>query len=367
MSTSGKRIPSLDGLRAVAIALVIVSHYCREVNWGDSFGLGSLGVRVFFIISGYLITDLLLNELDQHGCINLPRFYFRRTIRIFPAFYFYVACMLLISALGWGTLSFRAALPALTYTSNYFGPSVHGLIRHTWSLATEEQFYLIWPAVLAMSGRRRGLLVLLALLVLAPLSGHLLSQCFGHPIPAFFNGPIGIGCLLSIARGYLHKRVLYLRWVHSVAGLLLPLVILASSLEVLHRDGARDAVSSLVANVSIALWLDQAVVNARGPIGSVLNNPIVVYIGALSYSIYLWQQPFLGITNALSLNGRAELLVAPIAKLGAIVVCTAASYYLVERSMLRMRATLEVKWFEKKRTSDPPVDFRIRDIRKSEA
>jgi len=367
MSTAVKRIPSLDGMRAVSIALVIVSHYCREVNWGDPLGLGLLGVRVFFIISGYLITGLLLKELQRDGHISLLRFYFRRTMRIFPAFYFYLACMLLISTLGWASLSFREALPALTYTSNYFGPSIHGLIRHTWSLAAEEQFYLIWPAALALSGRRRGLFVLLALLVLAPLSGHFLGQYFGHSVPAFFNGPIGIGCLFAMTQEYLHKREVYRRWVHSTAGLLLPLVILVSSLAVLHTGGLRDELSSVIANISIALWLDWAMANSKSLFGRLLNNPAVVYIGVLSYSIYLWQQPFLGKTDALNLSGDWKLLLNPFVQLPAIAVCAVLSYYLVERPMLRLRARIEPKWFANKDHSTKPGGRVTPEIRRAEA
>jgi peptidoglycan/LPS O-acetylase OafA/YrhL len=367
MSSTVSRIPSLDGMRAVSIALVIVSHYCREVNWGDPFGLGLLGVRVFFIISGYLITGLLLKELDRDGSISLLRFYYRRTMRIFPAFYVYLASMLLISALGWSTLSFRAALPALTYTSNYFGPSLHGLIRHTWSLATEEQFYLIWPAALALSGRRRGLIVLIALMIFAPLAGHFLSQYFGHSVPAFFNSPIGIGCLFAMTREALHKRKMYRLLVHSKTGLLLPLIILGASLAPLHTGGLRDEFASLVANIAIAFWLDWAMVNAGSLVGGFLNHRFVIYIGVLSYSIYLWQQPLLGTSDAVIMRGAWQLLRDPIVELPVVALCAGVSYYLVERPMLRLRAQLEPKWFSDGRRT-PASIIRINpEIKRVEA
>jgi peptidoglycan/LPS O-acetylase OafA/YrhL len=370
MSATTKRIPSLDGIRAVSIAMVIVWHYGRDAGLGDMLFVGPLGVRIFFIISGYLITGLLLKELEQDGRVNLLRFYFRRTIRIFPAFYFYLGCMLLISALGWAGLSFRQALPALTYTSNFCVPSLQSSVAHTWSLATEEQFYLIWPAALALAGRRRGLIVLLALLIIAPLSSHFLSLKFGYAVPAFFNGPIGIGCLLALTRGYLHKRPLYHRWVHSQVGMLLPVVILVSNLPALHIGGLRDTLSSLVLNVSIALWLDWAVVNADGFTGRLLNNRTIVFIGVLSYSLYLWQQPFTGLESAnpaLHLSGHWKLLVNPIARVAAIAICTVVSYYLVEHPMLRFRAWLEPKWFVNRKQSANLAAHRASDIQKVEA
>jgi peptidoglycan/LPS O-acetylase OafA/YrhL len=367
MNTATQRISSLDGIRAVSIAMVIVCHYGRDVGWGDPLGLGSLGVRIFFVISGYLITGLLLKELEQDGRINLIRFYFRRTMRIFPAFYFYLGCMLLISALGWAGLSFRQALPALTYTSNYFVPTLQAAIKHTWSLATEEQFYLIWPAALAISGRRRGLLVLVSLLVIAPISSHLLGVKLHSDIPAFFNNPIGIGCLLAMTHRHLHRTVSYRRWVHSRAGLLLPPAILACSLPVLRMGGLRDSLSSLALNIAIALWLDWSVVNAESLPGRVLNYPAVVYIGVLSYSLYLWQQPFIGVDGTLNLSGRWMLLMNPVARLIAIALCTAVSYYLVERPMLRLRTKLERRWFATKEKPKTLASHRTPEIERVEA
>jgi peptidoglycan/LPS O-acetylase OafA/YrhL len=367
MSTVAKRIPSLDGIRAVSIVLVIVSHYGRDVGWGDPLGAGSLGVRIFFVISGYLITGLLLNELEQDGRINLRRFYFRRTMRIFPAFYFYLICMLVISAVGWAGLSFRQALPALTYTSNYFVPSLQATIKHTWSLATEEQFYLIWPAVLAIVGRRRGLPALIFLLVFAQLSHHFLSLKLHQDMPAFFNDPIGIGCLLAITRSYLHRTTAYCLWVHSQAGLLLPLVILGCGLPVLHMGGIRDSISSLVLNASIALWLDWVIVNAGSLTGRLLNQQAVVYIGILSYSLYLWQQPFIGIEGVLNLKGSWTFLLNPVARLAAIATCTAISYYLVERPMLRFRAALEPHWFAKEKHSIVVANRQTSEAQSAEA
>ncbi len=347
MSKSTSRIPSLDGIRAVSIALVMISHYGRDSGHGDPFELGSLGVRIFFVISGFLITGLLLQEMEQEGHIHLLRFYFRRTLRIFPAFYFYLACILLLASRGLAELSFRQALPALTYTSNYDMPSLW-LIVHTWSLATEEQFYLIWPAALMLSGRRRGLAVLLGLLIIAPVSSHFLSHRLGHEVPAFFNSPIGIGCLLSLIRPSLHRNRLYRRWIHSHFGLVLPFVVLATNSTALRRGGLADTALSLVLNLSIALSLDWAVVNHDGFIGRILNLGSVTYIGLLSYSLYLWQEPFLSLNEgSFYLSGHWKSLTNAFARIAAIAICTMVSYYFVERPMLRLRSWVEPKLFKR--------------------
>jgi peptidoglycan/LPS O-acetylase OafA/YrhL len=187
---SVSRIPSLDGIRAIAIGLVVISHFSKDSGWGDPLDLGSLGVRIFFVISGYLITGLLLKEMDKDGKINLPRFFFRRTLRIFPAFYFYIVCMLVLTALGGADLRMRDAWAALTYTSNYF----------------------------------TSLSVLLLLLV-ATISSRILSHRLGHNVPAFFNTPIGIGCLLALTRERLRRVGIYSAWLNSWLGLLTPVFI----------------------------------------------------------------------------------------------------------------------------------------------
>ena len=212
----------------------------------------------------------------------------------------------------------------------------------------ERDHSILAPPLLVV-WRRKGLFVLLSLLVIAPLSGRLLSLKLGHEVPAFFNGPIGIGCLLALTRERLHNSPPYRRWVHSQAGLLLPLIILLCSMEVLHSGGLRDALSSLVANISVALWLDWVVINARSLPGRFLNHAVAVYIGVLSYSIYLWQQPFVGKSDALILSGNWTLLRNPVAQLAALAICALVSYYLVERPMLRWRTKLETKWFPNKK------------------
>lgn len=363
MKTDTERIPSLDGIRAVSISLVIISHYMKDIGLGDPLDLGSLGVRIFFIISGSLITGLLLKELERDNHINLLRFYFRRTMRIFPAFYFYLACMLLIGSLGWTELSFRDSITALTYTSNY-SLSLPPIIKHTWSLATEEQFYLIWPAVLAISKRPRGIHSLMLLLILAPLSSHIIASKLGRPVPAFFNDPIGIGCLLALGRGRLNGLVAYRRSVHSQFGIFLPFLILVGNLPILHRDGIGNEIFSLLLNFTIAFWLDWMVSNPDGLVGRYLNSKCMIHIGLLSYSLYLWQQPFLGVLDhlhpTLFLSGHWKLIESPVLRFPLMAICTLISYYLIERPMLRVRTRIESQYFAQARTpatQQPQPDF----------
>jgi len=348
MNPNTHRIPSLDGIRAISIALVIVCHFGRDVGWGDPLDLGSLGVRIFFVISGFLITGLLLKELAREGSVNLPRFYFRRTLRIFPAFYFYLACMLLIASFGWADLSLKECWTALTYTSNYWVGSLKQLVAHTWSLSTEEQFYLIWPAALAFAGRKRAPYALILLILAGAISSRVLSARFESSVPAFFNTPIGTGCMLALVREPMRRNAVYRAWIESSLGLLLPVVILLANLPGYHSGGVRDAAISWAENVAIALWIDWAVSKAGTFTGRILNSRWAISVGVVSYSLYIWQQPFLELLTGhpgLLLSGPWKVLANPVARVVMIIAFTCLSYFVVERPLLRLRGWLEPKLF----------------------
>ena len=157
------RIPSLDGLRTLSIFLVIALHTIQRyaINhtvstvWYGIFN-GSTGVLIFFVISGYLITRLLLNEHQKSGSISLRGFYLRRAMRILPPLYVYVAVLLILGWAGRLAITKLDIVSALFFFHNY-APSSMWALEHFWSLSTEEQFYLIWPCILLYCLRRPGL------------------------------------------------------------------------------------------------------------------------------------------------------------------------------------------------------------------
>jgi peptidoglycan/LPS O-acetylase OafA/YrhL len=158
------RIPSLDGCRAISVFLVLFGHACETKNLDFSRYLprlgqvATLGVTVFFVISGYLITSLLLEEERRHGRISLSMFYLRRAFRIWPVAYAYIAVVAALQAAGALTLPRYNLLYAATFTMN-LAPQGSWWLGHLWSLAVEEQFYFVWPAVFLFT-RGRWRLVL---------------------------------------------------------------------------------------------------------------------------------------------------------------------------------------------------------------
>jgi peptidoglycan/LPS O-acetylase OafA/YrhL len=355
-----RRIPSLDGLRAISIALVLAHHVAGTsyspipASFANHMAFGELGVRVFFVISGFLITGLLLKELDKQGNIRLGRFYFRRTMRIFPPYYAFIVALILLQAFGLIELLKGDVLHALTYTSNYHARSWN--TGHTWSLAVEEQFYLLWPAALLLLGRRRGLVAAASLIVICPLIRVAESQLMptlqegiGHRFETMADA-LAVGCLLAGMRHWLKAQPLYQRILCSKFFFLIPLLVLVTN--TMH-DHWRPfiLVGFTLMNVGIALTIDWCVTNHQTRVGRLLNTGPMVYVGVISYSLYLWQQIFL--------NRGSETVTASFPlNIGLAILCALASFYLIERPSLALRQRLEKKWFgsdQRKAASPVPI------------
>lgn len=348
---SPPRIQGLDGLRALSIALVLVAHVvgtrglrlpdCIVVALG-SFQLGPLGVRVFFVISGFLITTLLLNEFRRTGEVSLLRFYFRRTLRIFPPFYLYVAVIAVANGFGRLTLREGDLLHAVTYTINYHRDRAWHL-GHAWSLSVEEQFYLLWPALFRWLGPRRSVTLLLAYLAVAPawrlaVAVFLPEQRLGIGETFFTTADsIASGCLLAIVRPRILESQTYRAWVDSGLFYLIPPAILVVS--VLGRFAKLEwLVGATLQNVLIAVAVERLTRDAGWMARALSWRPLVL-LGLWSYSVYLWQQPFLYRHDQLS-----WWTAFPVNLLLALSVA-ASSYYLVEQPALRYRERLERKCF----------------------
>ena len=178
-----KRLDSLDGLRALAVVLVFAHH----VDQGFLPG-GFVGVEVFFVISGYLITWLLLQEHDRLGRINVPRFYARRALRLYPA----LIVLVILASTGAAVRHIGSpaadGVAAATYVTDiYANIATHpSLVLHTWSLSVEEQFYLIWPAALVISLRRElPLAKVIAMAIAVSFAITLFLGVSSHPHVAF--------------------------------------------------------------------------------------------------------------------------------------------------------------------------------------
>jgi peptidoglycan/LPS O-acetylase OafA/YrhL len=337
-------IPALDGLRAVAVSLVIVSHS------GFELVPGAHGVMIFFVLSGFLITWLLLKENERDGTISLTAFYKRRTLRIFPAFYAY--WLLLITILiGTGkAVLWTHAFSALFYSSNYYsaiyGDPNNGF-SHTWSLAIEEQFYLLWPFVfLLLRSNLRRMTTFLILLV-AAVWLHRSVLCFGFHvdqsyIQAAFDTRLDelmAGCLLAVL---LKRRVLPRFWQLVSCNQLLPLATISLLMISVYAGEFyvvryRDVFGFAIEPLLIAILIVQMIVFSSTTLWGWTELGVLKFLGRISYSLYLYQQLTLhAVKNAL--GGFPPIVQLAGAALVTIIIAT-ASHYLIERPFLKLRSS----------------------------
>jgi peptidoglycan/LPS O-acetylase OafA/YrhL len=313
------RIPSLDGLRAVSITLVVIGHWAElRYHWEIAGAFANLGVRIFFVISGYLITSLLLKEQAKTSTIRIREFYLRRAYRILPASMTFMAVAFVIF---WRDLRWYHMAAALLYVAN-FDFTHPWYLGHLWSLSVEEQFYLLWPGVLK-NGRRHCVAILAGVIVFAPLyrvACHLvgLHGRADETFPAVAD-ILAIGCLLA----FFSKRMPAIRagW---AALMVLPVTFVPVYMGVLrfHVTPLLLFVLWPVMHFSIAGLVLHVVQRPY----RILNVGAMVWVGTLSYSLYLWQQLF-------AYGEHARPWYFPLLA----VVVASASYYLVEQPMIRMR------------------------------
>jgi peptidoglycan/LPS O-acetylase OafA/YrhL len=348
-------IPSLNGLRAVSILIVIASHLATRrgtpVSWLPS--AGEIGVEMFFVISGFLITLLLFREQQRTGHISWRGFYLRRVCRIVPAYVFYLFGLFLLQCFGVLHLSMGTWLRSFTYTTSLF-PLPDWDCAHFWSLAVEEHFYLAWPLVLLLFGTRRAGYAAAACLALTPLLRMLLALFLGSSAPSFGSftptrlDAIAAGCclaFLAVAPTFRAATRFANGW-RSTFGLLggcTLLVVVQMVMRHPERIGLEQSAAGLFLDrflydtfkpvlMAALVWL--CVNNSTQWFGRILNARPIAFVGVLSYSLYLWQQFFL---NA---NRQHWTCLWPV-NLICILSAALVSYAFIERPFLRLKDRLK--------------------------
>ena len=311
-------------------------------------------MQCFFVISGFLITRLLLKELHATGTIKLERFYFRRALRIFPPFYVYLAVALALTLAGFVPGNLRAFVVAGTYTWNYLGGG-SALLVHTWSLSLEEQFYLLWPAALVFLGTSKSAKAALWVILLSPISRVVTYILMPHQ-RALLNAmlhtgldSIMFGCLLALLWRSDRFNKLMQPWVRGwVAGCAAVFSTILGPLFLGARfRGSYGLVFGYTLNaLCLSLILMYVVRVPNSPVGRLLNAAVLRHLGVISYSIYLWQQMF---TGADSIGRYPWSLIA-------VLGCAELSYWMIERPSHRLRDRLENAWhWKEKFIPQPPL------------
>jgi peptidoglycan/LPS O-acetylase OafA/YrhL len=309
---------------------------------------GATGVFIFFVISGYLITSLLLREHEKRGSVSLRGFYFRRAMRILPPLYVYVGFLLL---LGWaGKLPiFKLDIISALFFFHDYAPSFMWPLEHFWSLSIEEQFYFIWPLLLLYclrrpgpEGRSKASKIAIAIILIAPVirvvsftlaRNTVLHNSYGFHAHA---DSLMFGCLLALVQGTpvferIYNFVTRIWWIP-------PAVILISDcLSARFQNYWDFPIGMTICGAAIAFFLLWCVRNPTSAVGRFLNSRPIAHIGVLSYSIYIWQTLFLNRADVTLFSPSLKLLYTfPFSWL-VILVVAQLSYLFIERPSLRLR------------------------------
>jgi peptidoglycan/LPS O-acetylase OafA/YrhL len=340
-------------MRAVAILLVLFAHtHSPGDDWLPVRTLkgrcGFLGVQLFFVLSGFLITTLMLREVARSKRLDLGRFYLRRILRIIPAYLAYLAVLAALQLCGRASLNGRAWLALGTYTVNFL-PSTPVAVSHIWSLSVEEHFYLLWPLLMAgltLASCRQAAFacvgVALALRWLALFFGP--DHGLAIDLWTFTRlDDIAVGCLLAFAaRDADWRRRLHHLGSNRLAPLVPLAVLVTGQVFFSRRIGGRlfdPFVLRLVLGLANAVnsWALAAlmwVVLARpgGVWARLLSRPVLAFLGVISYSLYLWHPLF-------CLDEFGPLAAFPL-NLVCVFAAGLLSYGVVERPFLRLKDRL---------------------------
>lgn len=352
----GSYYSTLDGLRGVSILLVLsahfgINHYLRPYRL---FVDSSIGVHIFFVLSGFLITTLLLKEKIKYGKISLKLFYLRRVLRIIPVAYLFLFVLFILNFCYRLQITPVDFIASLLFLKNLpLGASV--FTAHLWSLAVEEQFYLTFPFLLAFSVNRYTsvtIFIIIATLFVSVLGFYLPEVVFSNytiriftkiVMYSFWKGPliILIGSLFSIlcfkgiikAEGKSSNR-------YSSFILLALAIVIHTKTFIFYNKYCSEYLSACLISYVVLLSI-----KGNSLLSTILNNRLLKKIGTLSYSIYIWQELFIGGPAwqpwLQSWTGMPFALVM-ILKMPCVLLLASVSYYLVELNFLKLKQRISI-------------------------
>ncbi|MBX9602039.1 MAG: acyltransferase [Bryobacteraceae bacterium] len=343
--------PSLDGLRAIAI-LLVMAHNARLPYTAGGF----VGVDLFFTLSGYLITSILMAERDQTSAIRISRFYARRALRLLPALIVMIAVMCIYASVAQTAENARTTYLGAGYTIFYvanwvaaFQGEVLGVFGHAWSLSVEEQFYLIWPLLLLFLLRKRGEAGMLPF-CLAAMAGSAIWRfalsSAGAPALRTYCGTdtrsdaLLAGCALAFFLRNLPdpRRVALARYTGYAA-----VPAMAAWLTIAATAGADEPSTFqfwiLVASLLGAVLIAAAELSNEW-LTAILGFAPLVWVGKISYGLYLWHNPAIAIdARKLAWFHLGPEYLIPV-RLAATLLAATLSYYMIERQFLRSKMRL---------------------------
>jgi peptidoglycan/LPS O-acetylase OafA/YrhL len=333
----GEYLPLLDGWRGVAICMVLLFHAVWTTTLDMSGApnlaiecadrLGTLGVLIFFSISGYLITGKLVSEAQTHGTFSGRNFYVKRIFRILPPAFAYLLVLVVLDKLHLITLV-HGDWGAVFFYANYVRTSF--VTSHFWSLSVEEHFYLLWPICLLLAGWRRslwvGCAVIVAVGVYRPWAlPHVINPADALRQTEMRMDYIMMGCVVALAVGFYPWAGRALQRLGSPLWLLLVGCLLAALTVHLPIDARSFQAACITLIVCASAHSTSRVV------GFLLGNPVIRYVGKISYSLYIWQQ----VVFFCDLKRYTSPGLLPL-KFVIVALLALGSYYGIERPFIRL-------------------------------
>lgn len=323
----------------------------------DRFSLiffnGQVGVTIFFIISGFLITYLLLIEENKTGSISLKKFYFRRTIRIFPAYYFLLFVYFILQQVGILYFDKISWITSLTYTKQ-FGYGIGESTVHLWSLSVEEIFYLVWPFLFSQFRKKRNLIILIG--IIAVTIGRYFEYRYPKPLlgnTIFSAGDaLLIGCWFATRYQWMKQSVKKNYLIPLALFLIFSILLYAYTY---HLESVANPNALMLTVINYFTPLFYAIFGNIGLVTIILmmliifssinisnkwwftflNSKVMSFIGKISYGIYLWQGLF---TSNIPFFRRFPIGILVLFILGASLF----SYFLIEKPLLQLKKKYEV-------------------------
>ncbi|HEX7940077.1 MAG TPA: acyltransferase, partial [Gemmatimonadaceae bacterium] len=317
-------VPAIDGLRGIAVLLVVLFH-ARVPGFAGGFA----GVDIFFVLSGFLITRILARELVETGTIDVWGFYARRVRRLIPALAAVLIALLVAVSPLLARLSDRQSLSAAVFATALFGTNVLLIIRgqnyfgdfhgpdflgHTWSLSVEEQFYVVWPAIMIAGYTvlrwRRARVPLAVLAVAAAVVSFLLADGFDPGHVHRYYSPLSRAWELLLGAGVAWAAERKVPVAAGGAVGLIALVGVAASGWMSAPDTGRLASRILLPTVCSAALLLSLVQTPRSIAARVLSNRVLSGLGLVSYGWYLWHYPAMSFAREVARSSKAALAAA---------------------------------------------------------
>lgn len=341
--TSKSYMPQLDSIRTIAVFLVLIEHWIYQIDWLKNLPMGMTGVTLFFVLSGFLITRILISsrmiseEKNESRFHSIKQFYMRRTLRIFPIYYITLFILLIFNIENIRSIY----LWFMLYASNIYFYEISnwaGSLSHLWTLAVEEQFYLVWPFLIFFVPKKHLLKSIIGIIILGPVfrttlfilnNQDIQMESFIHILTPACMDCFGLGALLAYYHVFSDKDILIKpKIIRTVL-----LIIFAVIFGLYYFDNSLSGVFLFRFCISVIcmLIIYKASVGVKGFMGKILDNTVMMFLGKISYGLYLFHNFMPGLYRSTGLPAINNIYLNAFVQLLMLISISVISWYIIEK------------------------------------